>query len=95
MTGKADVGKGKGTPGIGKIFIDDEQVGEADMPVTTPIMYGLGGAITCGADPGSPVTPEYQTPFKFTGAIKQVRVDLSGEHFEDKVARFKAMMARQ
>jgi len=95
VTGKADVGKGIGTPGIGKIYIDDKEVGRVDMPVTTPIMYGLGGAITCGADPGSPVTPEYQPPFNFTGAIKQVRVSLSGEPFEDRVARFKAMMARQ
>lgn len=58
-------------------------------------MYGLGGAVTVGADPGSPVTSEYQPPFEFTGTIKRVRVDVSGEAFEDQAARFKAMMARQ
>ena len=56
---------------------------------------GLRAGIVCGADPGSPVTPEYQPPFKFTGTIKRVRVDVSGEPFEDQAARFKAMMARQ
>jgi len=94
-TGEADVGNGKGTPGIIKLFIGDEQVGQGEIPVTTPIMYGLGGAITVGSDPGSPVTPVYQSPFEFTGVIKKVRVDVSGEHFEDQAARFKAMMARQ
>jgi arylsulfatase len=41
------------------------------------------------------VTPDYRPPFKFTGGLKRVRVDLSGEPFVDQVARFKAMMARQ
>jgi arylsulfatase A-like enzyme len=95
VTGEADVAQGKGTPGTVQLFIGDKQVGQMELPVTTPIMYGLGGAVTCGADPGSPVTPEYQPPFKFTGTIKRVRVDLSGEPFEDQAARFKAMMARQ
>ena len=58
-------------------------------------MYGLSGGITCGAGPGSPVTPAYQPPFRFSGTIVKLRVDLSGEPFEDQAARFKAMMARQ
>ena len=32
---------------------------ETDMPVTTPIAFNPGG-LTCGANPGSPVTPDYQ-----------------------------------
>jgi arylsulfatase len=95
VTGEADVGTGKGTPGIVQLFIGDQQVGQGELPVTTPIMYGLSSGITCGADPGSPVTPAYQPPFRFTGAMVKVRVDLSGEAFEDQAARFKAMMARQ
>ena len=95
VTGEADVAQGKGTPGTVQLFIGDKQVGQMELPVTTPIMYGLSAGITCGADPGSPVMPEYQPPFKFTGTIKRVRVDVSGEPFEDQAARFKAMMARQ
>jgi hypothetical protein len=73
----------------------DKQVGQGKLPVTVPIMYGLSSGITVGADPGSPVTPKYKPPFEFTGVIKRVRVDVSGESFEDQAARFKAMMARQ
>jgi hypothetical protein len=36
-----------------------------------------------GADTGAPVTPEYKPPFRFTGRIHRVIVDLSGEHVED------------
>jgi arylsulfatase len=95
VTGEADVGKGRGTPGTVTLFLGDKQVAEGELPVTVPIMYGIGGAITIGEDSGSPVTPEYQSPFAFTGTIKRVRVDVSGEPFEDQAARFKAMMARQ
>jgi len=95
VTGKADIAHGKGTPGTVKLFIGDKQVGQGKLPVTVPIMYGLSSGITVGADPGSPVTPKYKPPFEFTGVIKRVRVDVSGESFEDQAARFKAMMARQ
>ena len=95
VTGQADIAHGKGTPGTVKLFIGDKQVGQGTLPVTVPIMYGLSSGITVGADPGSPVTPKYKPPFEFTGVIKRVRVDVSGESFEDQAARFKAMMARQ
>jgi hypothetical protein len=95
VTGQADIDHGKGTPGIAKLFFGDQRVGQVEMPVTTPIQFGLGGAITIGFDSGSPVTPEYKPPFKFTGALKRVRVDVSGEAFEDQAARFRAMLARQ
>ena len=95
VLGKPDVLAGKGSPSRVKLFVDDKQVGEGEIPVTTPIMYGLGGAVVVGADPGSPVAPAYAPPFEFTGNIKQVRFNLKGEHFEDLAANFKAIMARQ
>jgi hypothetical protein len=48
-----------------------------------------------GADPGSPTTPHYEPPFRFTGTIARVQVDTSGEAVEDKAAKFRALMARQ
>lgn len=53
------------------------------------------GAVVVGADPGSPVAPDWAPPFEFTGTVKQVRFDMSGESFEDQAALFKAIMARQ
>jgi arylsulfatase A-like enzyme len=94
-TGKADPGKGKGTPGTLRLLIDGREVGRGDLPVTIPLQMGLGAGAAVGADPGSPATPEYQPPFKFTGTVTRVQVDTSGESIEDKAAKFRAMMARQ
>jgi arylsulfatase A-like enzyme len=94
-TGKADVAKGKGTPGTVRLLVDGKEVGKGDLPVTIPISLGLGAGAAVGADPGSPTTPEYKPPYRFTGTIKRVQVDLSGESIEDKAAKFRATMARQ
>jgi arylsulfatase len=50
----------------------------AEFPVTVPITFGLEG-LSCGYDFGEAVTREYQAPYRFTGTVKQVTVDLSGE----------------
>lgn len=94
VTGKPDVKRGKGTPGRGQLYIDDKLVGAADIPVTTPIILNPGG-LTCGANPGLPVTPEYASPFAFTGTIHSVTVDVSGELTRDTESELRAVMARQ
>ena len=95
VTGKPDMAHGKGAPGRGQLFIDGKQVGEFEIPVTNPITMGLASSLVCGANPGSPVTPDYKSPFKFTGTIHSVTVDVSGEMIIDKEAEHRAMMARQ
>jgi arylsulfatase len=94
-TGKPDIGKGKGTPATVRLLVDGKEVGRGDLPVTTPLGFGLGAGAAVGVDPGSPATPEYKPPFKFTGRITRVQVDTSGESIEDKAAKFRAVMARQ
>ena len=47
-----------------------------------PFMFNPG-ALTCGADPGSAVTTDYAPPFRFTGTLHTVTVDLSGELISD------------
>ena len=44
-----------------------EKVADAAM-VTTPFILNPG-ALSCGYNVGSPVTPEYASPFKFTGIL--------------------------
>jgi len=95
VTGKPDFKHGKGAPGCGQLYIDGKLVAQADMPVTTPFVFGLGSGITCGADTGSPVTPNYKPPFKFTGTIHHVVVDVSGDLIRDDDAMMRMVMARQ
>jgi hypothetical protein len=53
------------------------------------------GALTCGANPGSPVTPEYSSPFPFTGTLHSVTVDVSGDLIDDGESAMRMAMARQ
>lgn len=48
-----------------------------------------------GADTGSSVNPEYKAPFSFTGTIKRVIVDISGEHVEDHETAMRVFLAKQ
>jgi hypothetical protein len=93
-TDKPDIAQGKGAPGRAQLYIDRHLVGEADLPVTTPLVYNPGG-LSCGANPGSPVTPDYQAPFRFTGTLDSVTVDLSGGLITDTEAEVRMAMARQ
>lgn len=53
------------------------------------------GALICGANPGSPVTPEYVGLFTFTRTIHSVTLDVSGELIHDPEAELRAHLARQ
>ncbi|RZT12350.1 arylsulfatase [Mycobacterium sp. BK558] len=94
-TGPPDVKNGRGTPGRVRLLVDGTETGRGDLPVTTPIRLAQGGAMLVGADSGSTVTPEYTAPFAFTGRIRRVIVDVSGEHVEDHEAQFAIALAKQ
>jgi arylsulfatase A-like enzyme len=93
-TGKPDMQKGKGAPGRLQLYVDGTLVGDADADVTTPFMFNPG-ALTCGANPGSPVTPDYVGPFTFTGTLNSVTLDVSGELIQDPEAELRVHLARQ
>jgi arylsulfatase len=95
VTGKPDIAKGKGAPGKAQLYVDGKLVAEGDVPVTMPISIGLAGGMVCGADTGSPVWDKYKPPFRFTGKIHGVTVDVSGDLIKDHEAEAKMAMARQ
>jgi hypothetical protein len=93
-TGQPDITRGKGSPGRAQLYVDGQLVAQNDFPVTTPIAFNPGG-LTCGANPGSPVTADYQAPFRFTGTLHTVTVDLSGDLITDSDSEMRMAMARQ
>ncbi|MFQ6331952.1 arylsulfatase [Nocardia sp. CWNU-33] len=93
-TGEPDLAHGKGTPGRAQLYIDHRLVGEAEIPVTTPVAFNPGG-MTCGANSGSAVAPDYEPPARFTGTLHTVTVDLSGELITDIQSEMRMHMARQ
>ncbi len=99
VTGEPDVRAGKGAPGRAQLYIDGKLVGQKDLPLTIPLLFGLGGGLTVGRNPGSPISGRYRSPFAFTGTVRKVVYDVSGKTIEDPVeerrALAKAAMARQ
>jgi arylsulfatase len=93
-TGPPDMTQGKGAPGRLQLYVDGALAGNVEAPVTTPFVINPG-ALTCGANPGSAVTDDYASPFRFTGTIHSVTVDVSGELIHDPEAELRVHMARQ
>jgi arylsulfatase A-like enzyme len=93
-TGQPDMAHGRGAPGRLQLYVDGELTAEAEAPMTTPFILNPG-ALTCGANPGSPVTPDYPSPFRFTGTLRTVTVDVSGELMTDSESEMRVAMARQ
>ena len=63
------------------IYINDEKVGEMKM-MTQPGKFSIAGeGLNVGRDGGEPVTGDYpgEYPWPFTGTVKRVVVDVSGE----------------
>jgi hypothetical protein len=98
-TSEPELAKGKGAPGRAKLYINGNPAGQTDFPVTIPLLVGLGGGLTVGRNPGSPISKLYSSPFPFTGTIYQVTIDVSGKMIQDtreeERAMAKAAMARQ
>jgi arylsulfatase A-like enzyme len=93
-TGQPDMPKGHGVPARLQLYVDGSLVASADAPYTTPFAFNPG-AVSCGHNPGSPVTPEYTSPFRFTGHLARVVVDVSGDLIVDADADLRVHMARQ
>jgi hypothetical protein len=93
-TGEPDLPKGRGAPGRLQLYVDGALVAEGQAPVTIPFVINPG-ALTCGANPGSPVTPDYASPFPFTGTLREVTVDVSGDLIHDSESEMRMAMARQ
>ena len=60
----------------------------------THVVFNPGG-LTCGANWALPITPEYASPFKFTGKIYVGTVGVSGDLIENSKAELRLVMARQ
>ena len=82
--------------GIGRLIIDERVVGEAEIPRLTPVRHSLtGGGVTCGWEQGPAVGSGYEAPFRFTGVLERVVVEVSGDGHRDPAAEFEAIMSEQ
>jgi N-sulphoglucosamine sulphohydrolase, C-terminal len=79
------------------IYMNNEKVGEMKM-MTQPGKFSVAGeGLNVGRDGGEPVTGDYpgEYPWPFTGTVKQVVVDVSGELNIDHEVEAHAMLMRE
>lgn len=93
-TGKPQLDQGKGAPGRAQLYFDGKLVGNAEFDTTVPLIFGIEG-LSCGYDFGEAVSHDYRAPFRFTGTIHKVTMDVSGELIKDEAAEIRMLMARQ
>ncbi|MCZ6528950.1 MAG: arylsulfatase [Chloroflexi bacterium] len=86
--------KGRGAGGRGQLYFNGELVGNTEFPTTVPTTFGIEG-LSAGYDFGEAVSHEYRAPFAFTGELKQVTVDLSGDLIKDDEAALRQLMSVQ
>ena len=65
-----------GAGGIGKLFINDQQVAEGRIEKTLPYRLALNETFDVGRDTGTPIVETYQVPFAFTGNLQKVTLNL-------------------
>ena len=69
-------GGGIGKGGSGTISVDGKQVAQGRIERTVPVRFSFDETFDVGEDTGTPVSENYDVPFKFTGQIEKLVVDL-------------------
>ena len=65
-----------GKPATVTLSVDGRKVGEARLARTVPVQYALAEGLDIGEESSSPIDFTYKPPFKFTGKIDKVVVEL-------------------
>ena len=76
-------GGGVGKGGTGTIFVNGKAVASARIEHTQCCMFSGDEGADVGADEGTPVTDAYKVPFRFTGKIEKVTIDLKEANAAD------------
>lgn len=65
-----------GKPATVTLLVNGRKAGEAKLARTIPVQYSIGEGFDVGAETSSPIDFTYKPPFKFTGTIDKVVVEL-------------------
>ncbi len=77
-------GGGAGKGGTGTITVNGKQVAQGRIEQTQGFFFSADEGTDVGCDLGTPVSDRYQVPFKFSGKIEKVTVDLKPTNAKDK-----------
>jgi arylsulfatase len=65
-------GGGIGKGGTGTLSVDGRNIAEGRVGTTMPVRFSFDETFDVGEDTGTPVSEDYDVPFKFTGHIEKV-----------------------
>jgi arylsulfatase len=68
--------KGLGKAAVVTLSANGNKIAEGQVPKTIPATISIQEGLDIGEDVGSPVDFTYKPPFKFTGKIEKVTIDL-------------------
>jgi hypothetical protein len=68
---------GVGKAGTATLIVDGKQVAKGRIERTIPFRISADETLDIGEDTGTPVSEDYQVPFKFTGVLKKVAIQLT------------------
>jgi hypothetical protein len=87
-----DGGLGKG--GIATLLVDGTEVAHGRIERTIPFRISADETLDIGEDTGTPVSEEYHVPFRFTGNLKKVAIQLTDAKLspedEEEIRRIRA-----
>ena len=69
-------GGGPGTGGTATLAVDGTVIGTTKYPRTIGYRISLDETLDIGEDTGTPVSEDHKVPFKFSGEIEKVTIDL-------------------
>jgi arylsulfatase len=69
-------GRGIGKGGVATLTVDGKEVANGKLTRTIPFRVSADETLDIGEDTGTPVSEDYHLPFKFTGTLNKVVVDL-------------------
>ncbi|MFL5405855.1 MAG: sulfatase-like hydrolase/transferase, partial [Myxococcales bacterium] len=90
-------GGGVGKGGTATLLVDGKEVAKGRIERTTPFRVALDETLDIGEDTGTPVSEDYQVPFKFTGELKKVAIQLTDSKLsaedEEEIRKIRAEIA--
>jgi arylsulfatase A-like enzyme len=82
--------------GTGRLLVDDQVVGEGFVDSFTPARFTITGAgLTCGWALEPAVCDDFAAPFRFTGKLARVVVEVDGPEFRDPEGEARAAIVSQ
>jgi len=94
-------GGGLGKGGLVTIYLNDKKVGEGRVDKTEWAVFSADETFDTGMDSASPVSTDYQSPFRFPGIVNKVEIDIASadlslvDQKKVEVAMLQALLNRQ